>query len=169
MRRASRWANGWAGLGSRDELPEYAALGRFGRLRADVRSLLRAIATPGFLFAALVFTAALLATQIVAWRFDLTGSRRDGMLVLPALLVAPWVAAARRRHLASLLAPENAITVRPDAADHSGRSWGTEQQWRPSLTKSTGAAGSVSPGSTSSWRSRASARWRRSRSRASAK
>ena len=168
MWQVSRWVSGWAQFRSREELPYYAACGPILRLRIDARALVRAILTRGFAFASLVFVAALLATQVIAWAFDLAGWRRDGLLVLPAVLVAPWVAAARRRQI------EQLVTVLAGAPDQSGPSQDAERgSWRrhSRVDRSNNAEAKefASAGSTSSWRSRASVRWQRWRSRASAR
>lgn len=97
------WAGGWVELTRHDALPAYRARTRLARLRLDFSVLAAALRAPGTWYAALLFTAAALAVQIVAWELDLIGWRRDGMLCLPVLLVAPWVAAGRRRLLEQLV------------------------------------------------------------------
>lgn len=96
------WRAGWAQLARRDSPPAYAAAGRVARLAMDLAVVRRALGDGGTWFALLACIAAGLAAQVLCWALDLHGWQRDAVLVLPAVLVAPWVAAGRRRHLAAV-------------------------------------------------------------------
>jgi len=98
-----RWLAGWIELTRHDAVPGYASQGFPSRLALDLRALGAALCTPGTWFALLLALASLLGSVIITWRFDLSGWSRDALSCLPAVLVAPWVAAGRRRHLERLL------------------------------------------------------------------
>lgn len=93
----------------------YAVRGRLARLGLDIAALGAALTCGGTGFAALVALATGLAGLVLAWELDLAGWQRDALLCLPVVLVAPWVAAGRRRRLEALLAagallPATAVT-----------------------------------------------------------
>jgi hypothetical protein len=99
-----RWASGWAALVRHHDVPGYRELGRLARLALELAVLRDALRAPGTWGAALTCSAVGLAAQILVWRLDLAGWRRDALLCLPLLLAAPWIAAGRRRRIAGLLA-----------------------------------------------------------------
>lgn len=47
----------------------------------------------------LLLLAGILLMRSLVWRYDISGAARDGLLVLPPLLWAPWVARLYRRRL----------------------------------------------------------------------
>lgn len=111
----ARWLSGWAELARRDAVPGYAVRGRLARLGLDIAALGAALTCGGTGFAALVALATGLGGLVLAWELDLAGWQRDALLCLPVVLVAPWVAAGRRRRLEALLAagallPATAVT-----------------------------------------------------------
>lgn len=99
-----RWLAGWIELARHDAVPGYAGHSRLARLRLDLAALGAALLAPGTWFALLLAVAVQLGASLVVWQFDFAGWQRDALLCLPAVLVAPWVAAGRRRHLGRLLA-----------------------------------------------------------------
>jgi hypothetical protein len=93
------WLIGWTWLRHPHPPAAYAALPWASRVVVAHVAALRGLRTPGFwrgLFVATVLAAVL---QVVAWRLDLHGAARDLPFFLPAVLLAPRVASARRRLL----------------------------------------------------------------------
>jgi hypothetical protein len=166
------WAHGWRDLAHHDDVGDYRELCWRQRLAGELAVVRDAAHSASAWGTLLVGIALALAAQILAWELDLRGWQRDGLLCLPVLLVAPWVGAGRRRRLERHLAhraakPLNRVTdrlrlpIQSDAGNTRGRG-----RW---LTTPITGRGSVndraSAGSTSCWRSRASALWRRWRCR----
>lgn len=189
-----RWRAGWPRLARRESPPAYTGAGRLARLALDLAVVRRALADAGTAFAVLAAVAAGLAAHVLCWELDLHGWRRDAVLVLPAVLVAPWFATGRRRHLAAVLAaraarPATAVTDHARGPRHSGRAhvgrvarrvrWLTRQDVRRAVLSVMGSplrtalrrhhrADPASAGSTSPSAAPAWRRWRPWRSRASA-
>ena len=170
-----RWCAGWIELTRHGEPVGYHERGWLARLRLDAGWVAAALANPGFWGAGLVCVALGLAAQILVWRFDLGGWRRDGLQCLPALLAAPWVAGARRRYLEArfVATPCQAATAITDqCADplHSAAVVAAERERWCSLQAAWWTrAGPPRAGWLSSWRWPAWARWRSWRCRASSR
>jgi len=181
-----RWLSGWVELTRHDAVPGYAGRGRRARLALDLAALAVALGSGGTWFAGLLALAAGLAALLLAWDLDLTGWQRDAVLCLPAVLVAPWVAGGRRRHIGELLArhgtaPATTVTDAAGALRHSpGCSTTTQEgQWQQTAKASTpastpGSAPASTPGSVAApprrwWRLPALPCWRRLRFPASAR
>ena len=69
----------------------------------DLQVVLRGTWTGGFWKAALIVLALMLATEILCMHLDLRDWRADLLRCGPFLLIAPWIARARRRQLRLLL------------------------------------------------------------------
>lgn len=91
------WAAGWAWLRHPRPPPAFAALPWPSRVVVAHVAALRGLRTPGFRRGLLVAATLTAALQVNAWRHDLRGAARDLPFLLPALLVAPRVAAGHRR------------------------------------------------------------------------
>jgi hypothetical protein len=171
--RWRRWRRGWGALARHAAPRGYAQLGVIARLGLDLRVLAAAPRTAGFWRAAWLALAAGLIAQILCWRHDLHGIARDAVQVLPVALLAPWVAAARRRALARRLRGRNGVPAKAvtDAAApplHSAQRIPVERRpWSRRRTVRAARANPVAAGSTSRSPSAASRWWRRLRFRAS--
>jgi len=173
-----RWLSGWVELTRHDAVPGYAGRSRRARLALDLAALAAALGSGGTWFAGLLALASGLAALLLAWDLDLTGWQRDAVLCLPAVLLAPWVAGGRRRHIGELLArhgtaPATTVTDAAGALRHSpGCSTSTQEgQWQQTAKASAPAStpGSVAARPRRWWRLPALPCWRRSRSPASAR
>jgi len=83
-----------------EQVPGYAELSWLARRRLMLGMIAAAPARPAF-WRGLVWTAiGWAAAVVVTWRFDLAGWQRDGLRMLPFLLAAPFIAAARRDYVA---------------------------------------------------------------------
>jgi hypothetical protein len=172
--RIGYWAGGWAALARHDGVAGYGTRSLPARLRLELAVMRAALASPRSWRAAWICAALGLGAQILVWRHDLVGWRRDALQCLPLACIAPWVAAGRRRRLQRLLARassahETAVTVPPAAPLQSSRREATERRRWPRFftARWPGTGASASDGSISCWWSRASACWRRWRCRAS--
>jgi len=108
-KRVRHWGSGWGALAHHDDVPGYRAKGALARLALEFTMIGRALRTRGMWGAVLVCIALGLGAQILCWQLDLRTWRRDGLLCLPVLLVAPWAAAGRRRHLAHMFCDEERV------------------------------------------------------------
>jgi hypothetical protein len=100
----ARWRAGWRDLVGHRDVRGYRDLPAWRRSRLDQRAAWRAARTRGFWRALFLLAALATLARIAAWEFDLEGWRREALAVAPALVVAPWMARGRRRHLRVLLA-----------------------------------------------------------------
>lgn len=119
LERVRHWASGWAALARHDAAPGHRPQGWPRRLALECAVIWRALRARGTWGAVLAGAAFGLAMQVIVWQLDLRTWRRDGLLCLPVLLVAPWVAAGRRRHLAHLLSEDGRMTA-PDEQGPGG-------------------------------------------------
>ncbi|MCC7257008.1 MAG: hypothetical protein IT486_01400 [Gammaproteobacteria bacterium] len=162
-----RWLAGWADLARHRDVSGYRERSRLARLRLDLLCIVAACRR-GSTWRAVLWSLALgLAAQILCWRHDLRGPVREILQCLPVLLVAPWVAAGRRRFLEAR-ASETAFTE-PAADRRESAAVGDlgHATWNDGRTRARHVTGRAAAGSISSSPSSASARSRRWRSRAS--
>ncbi len=92
----SKWRHG-------DVMARYRALGWISRRRVDGLVVSRMLRSARFRGAALLLLAIQLLVLGCAWRWDLTGWRRDLLRSAPALLAVPWGVAERRRVIEVIL------------------------------------------------------------------
>ena len=85
------------------DIDGYRRLSFLQRKRLDMLAMRHGLATAGFWKAVLIVCALLLALETVLLTFDVQDWRADLARFLPLAIVAPWVAAARRRLITRLL------------------------------------------------------------------
>lgn len=85
------------------DIDGYRELGFRQRKLLDLQVVLRGTRTGGFWKAVLIVLALMLATEILCMHLDLRDWRADLLRCGPFLLIAPWIARARRRQLRLLL------------------------------------------------------------------
>ena len=97
------WLQGCRDLLRHSQLPGYAMLPRRTRLDLNVRALLAFLWSAEALRLIGYLSVWLLASQVLIWEKDLFGPIAAALPMSAALWLWPWLAAARRRHIARLL------------------------------------------------------------------
>ncbi|MBT8440909.1 MAG: hypothetical protein KJO76_00880 [Gammaproteobacteria bacterium] len=97
------WLSGCRYLLTYDNLPGYRRLSWRDRKRVDIAATFTLLRSRTFLRGALCVAIAVAIAHILTWRYDMYGARRDLLRVAPILLSLPWLATARRKHVASTL------------------------------------------------------------------
>ncbi len=98
-----RWLHGVADLFTYHQIPGYRRLTWLARKRLDVRVIGCALRSAGFWRAVFGLLVATVLAQSLSWHFDLQGAGRDVCRALPMIFFAPWLGAARKRHIVSML------------------------------------------------------------------
>ena len=88
---------------SHREIEGYSGLPFWRRKALDLRVIVIALSTGGFWKAVLIVTALALAIETVALKLDLRDWRLELARMSLFLIIAPWIAGGRKRHLRVLL------------------------------------------------------------------
>lgn len=97
------WLTGWRDLLYYGSIAGYQELRWLARKRLDHAALWVLCRSRGFRCAVLLLIVVQLLVLSFAWHWDLDGWRRDILRALPALLVLPLLATARKGAIGSLL------------------------------------------------------------------
>lgn len=103
-RAATRWCAGWSCLFTDGDAAGDAGLGLPQRLALNARAAGWALRTGSFWGLLGILVAMTLLWHVAVWELDLRGWRRDLPGAVLVMLMAPWVACARRRHVRILIA-----------------------------------------------------------------
>ena len=88
---------------SHREIEGYSDLPFWGRKALDFRVIVIAFGTGGFWKAVLIVVALALAIETMALKLDWRDWRLEFARMSPFLVIAPWIAGGRKRHLRLLL------------------------------------------------------------------
>ncbi len=94
---------GWAALVHHDGVPGFVHLPWLTRRRLDTRALGRFMASAECLHWLIALLVWWQCAAILVWTFDLRGADAALPFLAACLWAWPWLAAARRRHIAELL------------------------------------------------------------------
>ena len=97
------WLKGWSELSGYDDVPGYRGLSWTARKKLDHLALWRGLCSEGFWRALFIVIVFCMIARILTWHWDLSGWPRDLLRSVPIMLALPWLAAARKRHIQSLL------------------------------------------------------------------
>lgn len=97
------WLEGCRYLLTYDNFPGYRRLAWTERKRIDVAAVTSMVCSKSFWRGAFWAAAATLLMNLLTWRYDLVGARRDMLRAIPLLVCLPLVAHARQKHVRVLL------------------------------------------------------------------